>query len=192
MPFLEVKNLCWIHFGVWILACNDNMRLSWQKLLNHQTTWRFRQQEANSKRSFNSSLEGTQPDVWCEKTPRQSEGVQNSRLTLSHWALWTLSHNSSPAVISSSSLPCHPFFSTLKTVSCWRERLETRGQSATLAKRVRYSQNLHLLDTVICWTGFESDKFFECGRLINGKFWLEWEFGKPLDLTPFGGVWAWL
>ncbi len=58
------------------------------------------------------------------KPPGQSERVQNSRLTLSHWALWTLSHNSSPAVISSSSLPRHPLFSTPKTVSCRRERLK--------------------------------------------------------------------
>lgn len=146
-------------------------------------------QEANSKRSFNSSLEGTQPDVWCEKTPRQSERVQNSRLTLSHWALWTLSHNSSPAVISSSSFPCHPFFSTLKISflpkgEAWNARpINSTRQESQMFPEPPPPRRGHLLDQLrkqqILWT-----------RATNQWQVLAWD--KLLDLTLFGEVWVWL
>lgn len=125
-----------------IIACSEftseceyklTMTIWGKSFWTTKTTWSWssRRHAANSKRSFNSSLEGTQLDVWCEKTPGQSEREQNSRLTLSHWAPQTLSHNSSPAVISSSSLPCHPlFFSALKkAASRWRERLKPRAKN---------------------------------------------------------------
>lgn len=129
-----------------------------------ESFWTARQPEAEvpdsmqqiQKEAFNSSLEGTQLDVWCEKTPGQSERVQNSRLTLSHWALWTLSHNSSPAVISSSSLPCHPFFFHLRRRSPAEERgwnPRPRTTSSTRQERQIFPeppppQYGHLLDRV--------------------------------------------
>lgn len=64
------------------------------------------------------------------------EREQSSRFTLSHWALWKLSHNSSPAVISSSSLPCHTFFSMLGTVSCWRKRLKLNAKDTRQERHV--------------------------------------------------------
>lgn len=137
IPDPPSKNLnytvCWFQLRVNKLSIS--MVTTWeaplQKLLNHETTWSWSstRQETNSKRSFNSSLEGRRLDVWCEKTLRQSEGVQNSRLTLSHWALWKLSHNSAPAVISSSSLPCHPLFQYWRQFPASRARLKPAAKN---------------------------------------------------------------
>lgn len=82
-----------------------------------------------------------------------NQRVQNSRLTLSHRALWKLSQDSSPAVISPSSLPCHPFFQR------WREFLaEASGGQEQPGERGRYSQNLHLLKTAVCWITLDNNR----------------------------------
>lgn len=165
-------------------ALEDNLRLKFQ-------TARSKFQ----KEVFNSSLEGTRRDVWCEKTRGQSERVQNSRLTLSHWALWKLSHNSSPAVISSSSLPCRPLF-----FFCRRQRqfpAEERGwnprprtTSNTHQERQIFPeppppQYGHVLDQI--WGQY-------LGMwVINRLFFFLWcyEWNKLLNITLFGG-WVWV
>lgn len=95
--------------------------------------WSSTQRAAHSKeRALIPVWERTQPDVWCEgrkekkkrkrKVPGNQRECRISRLTLSHWALRALSHNSSPAVISSSSFALSPlFFHGSTQVSCWRK-----------------------------------------------------------------------
>lgn len=147
---------------------------------------KFQTARSKSKRSFNSSLEGTQLDVWCEKTPGQSERVQNSRLTLSHWALWKLSHNNSPAVISSSSLPCHPFFQRWRKFPCSRENQQHSPREAdiprTSTSAIRSSVGPGL--RTILWNVGDSSI-----ASLGLKFY---EFNKLLELPLFGGVGVWL
>ncbi len=49
-----------------------------------------------------------------------------------------------------------PLFFSAEDSFLLKREAETHSQEepATLAKRGRYSQNLHLLNTVICWTRF--------------------------------------
>lgn len=125
--------MSWIHFTEYKLSINT---LSIREVPgeSYRTTRQPDAEVPDSKRQIQKEV---LIPVWMghngmfdvRKTPGQSKRVQNSRLTLSHWALWKLSHNSSPAVISSSSSACHPFFSTLKTVSCWRKRLKPAAKN---------------------------------------------------------------
>lgn len=83
-----------------------------------------------------------------------------------------------------------PLFSRLKTVSCWTERLKREEQTATLAKRGKYSQNRRPPDTVICRISFEA---------YNLEMWatnqlqiLAWDLQSSANLlmSRCGEVWV--
>lgn len=135
----------------------NTLSLYSHELLNHQTTWSWssRHQEADSHRSFNSSLEATRLDVWCEENSRAIR--ESAEFQINFKPL-------SPVKAKPQQLSCcdlilffalsPAFFQCRKTVSCWRERLNysAKDNQQHSPRKADIPKSLHLLDVVICWT----------------------------------------